>query len=167
MRLDQGLALAGNVHDSAVYCCSLCVLEIDYVLGSVLEKCFYVLDGDVEEAGSGIGCGPGNVWGDEAVFGVEKWVFRGRGFSGENINAGSGDFFIFEGCTEGDFVDELASGGVDEKGGGFHQGEGFGIDHLLIVTGERAMQGDNVTFPEQGFDGFCPNSWCQFCACFQ
>ena len=47
------------------------------------------------------------------------------------------------------FVDERTASGIDEDGGGFHQGEAVGVDQFTGTVVQWAVQADDVTFVEQ------------------
>ena len=95
--------------------------------------------------------------GDEEVLGAEvggeEGVVLGGRFDGEDVETGSGDAVVAEGVGEGGFVDEGAASGVDEEGGGFHQGEGVGIDEVFGLFVERGVEGDDVGGGEELFAG--------------
>lgn len=73
--------------------------------------------------------------GDEEVFGAEvggeEGVVWGGWLDGEDVEPGAGNAVFAEGGGEGWFVDEGTAAGVDEEGGGLHEGEGVGIDEVL------------------------------------
>lgn len=49
----------------------------------------------------------------------------------EDVEADAGEFVGGEGGDEGGFVDDGAAGGVDEGGGGFHEGELGGREEVV------------------------------------
>ena len=57
--------------------------------------------GGVQKAPASGEGGPGDVWGDEAVLRVGKWVVGGRWFAGKDIEAGAGEVTCIEGVREG------------------------------------------------------------------
>ena len=78
----------------------------------------------------------------------------GRGFGGfgiVDIEAGANPF-RFERGAQGGLVDDLAAGGIDEDGVGFHHRDAVGADELLRVGLERDVQGDDVGAAEQGVE---------------
>ncbi len=60
---------------------------------------------------------------------------------------------VAEGFDEGGLVDDLAAGDVDEMGGGLHQGELGGADQAAGGGVEAVVQGDEVGFGKEGFEG--------------
>jgi len=48
-----------------------------------------VRGGDVDEAGAGFAAGPGDVGGDEAVFGGEQGIVGLGGFDGKDVESGT------------------------------------------------------------------------------
>ena len=109
----------------------------------------------MDEALTGLAGDPGGVGGDEEastgeeVGGEEGVLGRGR-FGGEDVEAGPGDGVLAEGGGEGGLVDEGAAAGVEEEGGGFHEAEGFGVDEVLGLGGEGAVEGEDVGGGEEG-----------------
>jgi hypothetical protein len=46
-------------------------------------------------------------------------------------------------------IDQRAATCVEKKSGGLHEGEGIVIDHVFIVGGERAVEGDDIGGAEE------------------
>ena len=73
---------------------------------------------------------PGEMGGQDDVFQGEEWVAGFWRLFFEDIESGGPDGAVGEGCVQGGFVDDGAAAGVDEDGGGFHQRQLRGADHV-------------------------------------
>ena len=72
------------------------------------------------------------------------------GFAFEDVQGGAAESAFVQGGDEGGFVDDAASGGVDQVGAGFHGAQRGGVDEVAGVRGERGVHGYHVTGGEQG-----------------
>ena len=70
-----------------------------------------------------------------------------------DIETGRADMARLEPIDEGFGVDESATTGVDNHHPLLHLGDGFGVDEVVVVLGERAVQGDDVRFAQKGVEG--------------
>ena len=70
-----------------------------------------------------------------------------------DIETGRADMARLEPIDKGFGVDESATTGVDNHHPLLHLGNGFGVDEVVVVLGERAVQGDDVRFAQKGVEG--------------
>ena len=97
------------------------------------------------EAGfQGFGRDSGAVRGQHDVAQEGERVVLGQGFGGEDVEAGAGDAAVGERVPERCLMDDGAAGGVDQDGGGLHQGELRGADEVRGLRGETEMQAHDV-----------------------
>ena len=69
-----------------------------------------------------------------------------------HVQAEGGEFAGLEGRNDGLGIDQLAAGRVYQGRAGFEQGERAGVDEVVRVWQERAVQGDNVRLAEQAVE---------------
>ena len=70
-----------------------------------------------------------------------------------DIETGRADMARLEPIDKCLSVDESATTCVDNHDSLFHLGNGIGVDNVMVVLGERAVQGDDVRFAEEGVEG--------------
>ena len=81
----------------------------------------------------------------EGVLGVDRLLLV-------DVDAGPGDLPLLEGGGQGALVDDAPPGGVDQDGGGLHQGQ-LGPRSPPRLRGEGAVEGDEVALPEEVVQG--------------
>ncbi len=125
-----------------------------------------VADFAIEECGAnGLGnfdadiflglCGAGSeVWREDDIRQcAEREVCRRR-LDFEDIEGGCGDLAGFEGLAEGGFVDETATGAVDDTNAFAAEGEPTGVEHVLRFRREGHVHRDEVGEREQSVEFF-------------
>ena len=79
---------------------------------------------------------------------AQRRIFRAR-FGFINIHRRAGHFAAFNCGHEVGFVNDAAAGAVDEVHAVFHSREGFGVDHVPRLIGERHVHGDKIRSREK------------------
>ena len=87
---------------------------------------------------------PGDVGGDVTVLGGKQRVVGTGWLLRQYVYACRKDLSAVEGIGKVALVDEWPASGVDEDGGGLHQGKAAGIDQLAGGVGEGAVQADDI-----------------------
>lgn len=110
--------------------------------------------GDLDtDAFLGFGGGGTEVWGEDEIWQTAQGGICGKRFGFKDIECGGCDMIGAEGIDESEFIDETASGAIDDSDPGLRFGESLGVEHVLGLWGERHMHGDEVGFGEDGVEG--------------
>ncbi|MPN57560.1 hypothetical protein SDC9_205254 [bioreactor metagenome] len=93
-----------------------------------------------------------DVWGADD-FGVAHQLGQTRWLGGKNVQGGAGDFAGVQCGQQSGFIDYATAGGTHDVHPLFHFGKGGLIEDAAGIIGERNMQGDDIGFCEDIFQG--------------
>src|SRR5207237_6070965 len=116
----------------------------DDVLGFAGQKGFYIGDSNVEQPRTRSAGRPGDVRGDEAVFGAQERMIRGRRLDGEHVEARPGNALGMQSFNQSGLIDQGPAAGVEEKSGSLNPAETLGVDEVFRLRSQWAMQADDI-----------------------
>ena len=85
-------------------------------------------------------------------------MVQGQGLDIVDIEAGAGDGPVLQRHYQGRFLDDGATGGVDEEGRRLHFGEFAGADETPCAVAQHGMDGDHVAGREQFLEAHLPDA---------
>ena len=86
----------------------------------------------------------------------EQGVVRAGRLCGEDIKARAGEVAAAESLGKVGLIHQRAPTDVQKKGSRFHGRQGGPVDHVFILTGERAMKRNDIGSGKEFFRG---NAW--------
>src|SRR5205085_11336215 len=123
--------------------------SINDILRSAGKKSAHVFDRDFHQSQSRCASGPCKMRRDQAVFGSEQRMLRGRRLSSQDIQARTGDSPCIQRISQCLLVNQLSSTGVQQESGGFHPRQPFRIHQLFGFGTQWTMEANHVALAEK------------------